>query len=104
MVEAAGLKVKVAKKMTTGPRGVLSLSEREFSRLRFESAGAYGEFLSLGVRAIQRLGARRLHAASDRSFPHHRVVDATEGGHDIYVGIALLAIRDANHQPRGDRE
>jgi SAM-dependent methyltransferase len=91
--EVAGLKVRTAKKLTTGPRGVLSLSEREFYRLRFDSAGAYGALLSLGVRAIKRLGARRLHEAGDRSFPHHRVVDASQSGHDIYIGIAVLATR-----------
>jgi SAM-dependent methyltransferase len=100
--EAAGLKVRTAKKLTTGPRGVLFLSERgvlfpserEFYRLRFGSAGAYGALLSLAIRAVQRLGARRLHEAIDRSFPHHRVVDASESGHDIYIGIAVLAIRE----------
>src|SRR5205823_26934 len=84
MIEQAGLKVREIKKLTTGPRGVLFLSEREFHRLRFDAAGTYDALLSLGVRAIQRLGARRLHEASDRSFPHHRVVDASECGHDIY--------------------
>jgi SAM-dependent methyltransferase len=93
MIEQAGLKVREIKKLTTGPRGVLFLSEREFHRLRFNAAGTYGALLSHGVRAIQRLGARRLHEASDRSFPHHRVVDASECGHDIYIGIAVLAIR-----------
>jgi len=92
--EAAGLRVRTVKKLTTGPRGVLSLSEREFYRLRFDSAGAYGTLLSLGIRAVQRLGARRLHQASDRNFPHHRVVDASESGHDIYIGIAVLAVRE----------
>jgi SAM-dependent methyltransferase len=93
-IENAGLSVKSLKKLTTGPRGVLSLSEREFYRLRFNSAGAYGALLSFGVRAIQRLGARRLHQASDRSFSQYRVVDASENGHDIYIGVALLAIRE----------
>src|SRR5262245_32089297 len=32
--EVAGLKVRITKKLTTGPRGVLYLSEREFKRLR----------------------------------------------------------------------
>lgn len=93
IIEEAGLKVKEMKKMTTGPRGVVFLSEREFHRLRFGAAGTYGALLSLGIRAIQRFGARRLHEASDRSFPHHRVVDASESGHDIYIGIAALALR-----------
>jgi SAM-dependent methyltransferase len=93
MIEAAGLEVKEVKKLTTGPRAMVFLTEREFHRLRFNPAGAYGILLSFGVRAIQRLGARRLHLASDRSFPHHRVVDAREPGHDIYVVLAVLACR-----------
>ena len=92
--EVSGLKVRTVKKVTTGPRGVLALSEREFYRLRFNSAGAYGALLSLGIRAVQRLGARRLHEVSDRSFPHHRVADASESGHNIYIGIAVLAVRE----------
>jgi SAM-dependent methyltransferase len=92
--ESAGLKVLTVKKLTTGPRGVLSLSERELHRLRFDSAGAYGALLSLGIRAVRRLGARRLHEASDKSFPHHRVVDASESGHEIYIGVAVLAIKE----------
>jgi SAM-dependent methyltransferase len=91
--EVADLKVRAVKKLTTGPRGVLSLSEREFHRLQFNSATAYGALLSFGMQAIRRLGARRLHQASDKSFPQHRVVDACESGHDIYIGIAVLACR-----------
>jgi hypothetical protein len=45
------------------------------------------------VRAIQRLSARRLQNASDKSFPHHRVVDANESGHDVYMIIVLLVTR-----------
>jgi SAM-dependent methyltransferase len=93
MIEGTGLKVKEVRKLTTGPRGVLSLTERELQRLRFSGAGVYASFLSLGIRAIQRFGARRLHEASDLSFPNHRVVVASERGHDIYIGIAALAVR-----------
>jgi SAM-dependent methyltransferase len=94
MIEEVGLKVRTVNKLTTGPRGVLALSEREFYRLRFNSAGVYGALLSLGIRAVQRLGARRLHEASDKSFAHHRVADASKSGHAIYIGIAALAIRE----------
>jgi SAM-dependent methyltransferase len=92
-IENAGLSVKSVKKLTTGPRAALFLSEREFHRLHFGPAGMYGTLLSLGVRAVQSLGARRLHLASDQSFPHHRVADASQPGHDIYICIAALACR-----------
>jgi SAM-dependent methyltransferase len=93
LIEGCGLKVRTLKKLTTGPRGALFLTERELYRLRFDRAGLYGHCLSNGIRAVQRLGARRMHKASDKSFANHRVVDADEVGHDIYVAIALLAYR-----------
>jgi hypothetical protein len=57
--------------------------EQEFMVMRF-----LGE-----VRAIQRIGARRLQNASDKSFPHHHVVDANESGHDVYMINVLLVTR-----------
>jgi SAM-dependent methyltransferase len=93
LVEDTGLKVENVNKVTTGPRGMLFLCEREFGRLRFRASGIYGHCLSLGIRAVQRLGARRLHEASDKRFPHYRVVDANKSGHDLYVIIAVLAAR-----------
>ena len=94
LVEACGMKVRKLKKLTTGPRGILFLGEREMHRLRFDGAGAYGRCLSYGIRIVQRLGTRRMHNASDKSFAGNRVVDANESGHDIYVAIALLANRE----------
>jgi SAM-dependent methyltransferase len=93
MVEAAGFKVGELKKLTTGPRGSIFLSERELGRLNFNRAGAYDHLLWFGIRTVRWLGARRLHEACDKSFPHFRVVDAGESGHDIYICIAVLASR-----------
>jgi hypothetical protein len=57
--------------------------EQEFMAMRF-----LGE-----VRAIRLVSARRLQNASDKSFPHHRVVDANESGDDIYMIIVLFVTR-----------
>jgi SAM-dependent methyltransferase len=95
LVENSGLKVEAAKKLTTGPRSAVFLAEREFHRLRFGAAGAYGKLLSMGVRMVRRLGSRRRHETCDISFAAHRIVDSEEPGHDIYVAIALLASRPA---------
>jgi SAM-dependent methyltransferase len=92
-VEGARLNVRKLKKLTTGPRAVVFLCESQLASLNFNGAGLYGRLLSFGVRATQRLGARRLHEASDKSFPQNRVVDAKESGHDIYICIAVLASR-----------
>jgi SAM-dependent methyltransferase len=93
LVESVGFKVDAAKKVTTGPRGVMFLAERELPRLRFKEAGLYGSLLSLGMKAVGRLGSRRRHQASDRSFSHCRVVDFSEAGHDMYIVVALRASR-----------
>jgi SAM-dependent methyltransferase len=93
LVEGAGFRVDVTKKLTTGPRCVVFLAEREFGRLRFGKGSLYGKLLSLGIRSVERLGSRRRHEASDNSFSHCRVVDFEEAGHDMYVVIALHAFR-----------
>jgi hypothetical protein len=93
LVEQAGFKVDATKKVTTGPRAAVFLAERELWRLRFGNAGVYGKLLSAGVRAAGWIGGRRRHEASDKSFPHCRVVDFAESGHDMYIVVALLASR-----------
>jgi SAM-dependent methyltransferase len=95
LVEDAGFEVNELKKLTTGPRGILYLSERELHRIRFNKSGWYGHLMNLGMRAVQRLGAVRFHEATDRSFPRNRVVDANEGGHNLYIVIAILAVARA---------
>jgi SAM-dependent methyltransferase len=93
LIQHAGMKVEAAKKVTTGPRCALFLAERELSRMQFGAAGAYGKLLSLGVRAVRRLGAQRRHRASDISLSRFRVVDIEEPGHGMYVAVAFLASR-----------
>jgi len=93
LVENSGLKVVSAKKLTTGPRSAVFLAEREFRRLRFGAAGVYGKLLSIGFLAVRGLGTRRRHEACDISFAGNRVVDIEEPGHNMYVGIAILAFR-----------
>src|SRR5262249_3062892 len=80
ILQGAGLEVQSAKKLTTGPRCVVFLAERNLKRLRFDLAGPYGKVLSFGVRLVQRLGTSRLHNATDRSFPDCRIVDVGEPG------------------------
>jgi SAM-dependent methyltransferase len=93
LVEKSGLKVRAAKKLTTGPRSVVFLAEGQLHRLRFGRAGVYGKLLSIGIRAVRRLGSRRLHETCDLSFAANRVVDLEEPGHNMYIAIALLAFR-----------
>jgi SAM-dependent methyltransferase len=93
LVENSGLKIEAVKKLTTGPRSAVFLAERELHRLRFGAAGPYGKLLSIGVRAVRRLGSRRRHETCDISFAANRVVDIKEPDHNMYVAIALLASR-----------
>jgi SAM-dependent methyltransferase len=92
-IEMTGLKARELRKMTTGPRAAVFLCEQQIGKLNFREAGLCGRLLSLGARATRRLGTRRIHEASDKSFPHNRVVDANESGHDIYICVAVLASR-----------
>src|SRR5262249_21062711 len=48
IVERAGLRINAIKKLTTGPRGILSLSEPELYKIRFRESGWYGLALSMG--------------------------------------------------------
>jgi SAM-dependent methyltransferase len=93
MVEDAGFTVERILKVTTGPRAAVFLAERELHRLRFRGCGVYGHVLNSIVRGIRFAGARRRHKMCDTTYPHHRIVDAAESGHDSYIVIALLAHR-----------
>jgi hypothetical protein len=81
------------KKLTTGPRAALFIAEREQYRLEFHRSRLYGAALNCAVRMFRRAGASLRHRSCDASFPQHRVVDFDEGGHEIYIAIALLARR-----------
>jgi SAM-dependent methyltransferase len=93
LVEEAGFTIEKMKKLTTGPRAAVFFAERELYRLNFTRGGLYSQMLSYGTRFVRRTGARRRHEACDANFPHHRVVEAEENGHDIYIAIALTARR-----------
>jgi SAM-dependent methyltransferase len=93
IVEERGFTVEKIKKLTTGPRAAVFLAERELHRLNFDRVGWYNLMLSYGIRAARRAGAKPLHNACDVSFPQHRVVDASENGHDSYIVMAILARR-----------
>jgi SAM-dependent methyltransferase len=93
LVEEASFKVDRILKLTTGPRAVMFLAEREMSRLRFEGTGLYGFMLDNGARVVRKAGARRRHEACDASFSQHRMIDADQDGHDMYIAIALVAHR-----------
>jgi SAM-dependent methyltransferase len=91
-VEDAGFHVSTIKKLTTGPRAFLSLSEPYLWGARF-GGGLGARLFDIGIRAARRLGPIRLHKTADALFASHRVVDATEAGHSAYVGLALRAVK-----------
>jgi SAM-dependent methyltransferase len=94
LAEGAGFEVITVKKMTTGPRAVVRLIQRDLPRLRFGRSGPYGKMLSLGARVVQRLGRKRMHLAADRNLSGYRLVDARESGdHGIYICVGVLAQR-----------
>jgi SAM-dependent methyltransferase len=94
LVESAGFEVRALKKMTTGPRAVIRMIQRDLSLLRFGKSGLYGQMLSFGARVMQRLGKKRMHIAADQNFRDYRLVDAGQDGqHAIYICVGVLARR-----------
>ena len=94
VIEETGFNVDRILKLTTGPRAAVFLVERELSRLRFRGPGFYARMFGYGMRAVRRFAdAKRRHLACNASFRDHRVADAGEPGHDMYIALAALAHR-----------
>jgi SAM-dependent methyltransferase len=93
LVEESGFEVDRILKLTTGPRAAIFVAERELYRLRFKGPGLYNHMLDYGARVVRFADARRIHAACDASFPQHRMAEANQIGHDMYIAIALMARR-----------
>jgi SAM-dependent methyltransferase len=93
LVEEVGFKVDRMLKLTTGPRAAMFIAERELFRFRFNGAGLYSLMLDCSARVVRKAGARRRHEACDASFSQHRISDADQDSHDMYIGIALAAHR-----------
>lgn len=100
IVESAGFKVEANKKLTTGSRAATFLAERQFINwIRSRPMDFYSKLLARGIRIVRRIGATRLHVASDNTFAGNRVVNNLEEnsematGHEMYIGIAILARR-----------
>jgi SAM-dependent methyltransferase len=97
LVEEAGFNVEHIKKLTTGPRAVVFLAEREQSRMRFDrinlwnSVSFYGWMMDCGARLFRKIGSYRIHRACDLNLGDYRVVDADQSGHEIYIAILLKA-------------
>ena len=93
MIEQAGFDISEVKKITTGPRATIFLTEQHLDWMRTSFVGAYGRTLALGIRAIRKAGSRRLHELVDASFKSCRVVDTKESGHQSYICIAVAAVK-----------
>jgi len=90
-VEDAGFQVDTIKKITTGPRAILSLSEPLLWSVRF-SGGFRAHLIDLALRAGRRVGPIRVHKTADALLANHRVVDVSEPD-STYVGLALRAFK-----------
>jgi SAM-dependent methyltransferase len=100
LVEEAGFIVEEVKKLTTGPRAAVFIAERERDRLEFNRVdlwsrvGFYSRLLDYGARLFRLQTTSspwRIHRACDVNLSQHRVVDAGQLGHGIYIAIALAA-------------
>jgi len=122
LVEETGFNVDRVLKLTTGPRAAMFLAERELFRLgskepvrlRFKGPGSilsdiatlvrfsassqgrehfYTHIVHYAMRVVQFVDAKRRHDVCDASFPDHRMADADEPGHNMYIAVAVLAHR-----------
>jgi SAM-dependent methyltransferase len=90
----AGFKVDRLFKLTTGPRAIAQLNQHYHKAMvpREKSVMALAWRLSWSLYAKTR---RRLNAFLDREYKQHRVVEASEAGHDFYIAILVEAHRQS---------
>jgi SAM-dependent methyltransferase len=93
IIKQVGFDISAIKRITTGPRATIFLTEQHLGSMSSSFVGAYGKTLALGIRAIKKAGSRRLHELVDASFNSCRVVDAKQSGHESYICIGVLALR-----------
>jgi SAM-dependent methyltransferase len=101
LLEENGFKLQSGLKITTGPRAVLFLAERVSGRLVVAPGNLRHRSSQLALRLMRHFGtpqlrafgARRLHEMADQKFAKNRIVKVEEFGHDIYIGLAMLAVR-----------
>lgn len=91
-IETSGFKVSSIKKLTTGPRAILTLLEPNLWKMRFKGS-VTAKLFDTGMRVVNRIGLPTIHKIADDSFKNCRVVPLDERGHDTYVALAVLASR-----------
>jgi SAM-dependent methyltransferase len=85
-----GLEVKEIKKVTTGPHEAFFLVSVNLADCAFAQAD------SMDIAFLLELEPCSGFVRADDCFPHCRVVDANESGHDVYVVIAPLAAQHSD--------
>jgi SAM-dependent methyltransferase len=91
LVSAAGF-VNISRcKLTTGPRAVLFLLERQLCRFPTEMRNVARNWAALPFRLLLKIGTRRLQIFADRVFAGDRLVNATGPWPGLYIGIGIVA-------------
>jgi len=86
----AGFTVTESKKLTTNARAMMYFLQRFSGWFDSESSGAYAPLLR-AFRSFLHRRPKSWQKLADKLFNRNQVVDASEAGHDIYIGLLLTA-------------
>ena len=91
-LELAGFTVAEMKKLTTNARAMMYFMQR-FSGWFDPASGLPWSIFFRAYRSAQHRRPKTWHKMADKFFPNNTVVDASEDGHDVYIGLMALAIK-----------
>ena len=95
LVSAAGFVNITCYALTTGPRAVLFLLERQLHRFPTGVRSVARDFAALPFRMLVKLGARRLQLFADRTFAANRVANADDESPSFYIALGIVAHKSA---------
>jgi len=91
-LEFAGFTVAKMYKLTTNARALMYFVQRFSGWFDTSSSGVYAPILRI-YRSFLHRRPKTWHKLADRLFSENQIVDSTEIGHDLYVGLMAVAIK-----------
>jgi SAM-dependent methyltransferase len=89
-LKLAGFTVLETKKLTTNARAMMYFMQRFSGWFDSASSGVYGPFLR-AYRSFLHRRPRSWHKLADKLFKQNQVVDGSDAGHDVYIGLLVAA-------------
>jgi SAM-dependent methyltransferase len=92
-LETAGFSVAEMKKLTTNARALMYFLQRFSGWFDSSSGGIYMPLLRV-YRSFLHRRPKSWHKLADRLFPNNGVVDSAAPGHEFYVGLMAIAVKE----------